>query len=137
MYFASCLGTLTKGGRALIYVWAKEQQLGTEKSTYLLQKKNEVSEIHSHLSMRRSNTLPIHHNRTNFQHDDVLVPWKMNMKTSSSNNSLNLASPETYLRFYHVFKKGELEKLCLKITDVSICRSFYDQGNWCVELQRK
>ena len=103
----------------------------------MLQKKTEVPEVNSHLSSQSGISLSVHRNRTNFQHNDVLVPWKLNVKTKSLNCVQSESHPETFLRFYHVFTNGELEKLCSKIPDVSICRSFYDQGNWCVELVRK
>lgn len=121
---------LRKGGRALIYVWAKEQQRGAKKSTYLLQRKNEKS------SCEQSNSnLPIHENRTDFKHVDVLVPWKLNPLTASLKAS-NIEE-KTYHRFYHVFVEGELESLCLQVPELDIVRSYYDQGNWCVDLIKK
>ena len=128
---------LVKGGRALIYVWAKEQQMGTKKSAYLLQKKSEVSRIQAYPTA----VLPVHENRTNFKHADIFVPWKL--YESSSNGKIPEISidpethPSTYFRFYHVFKEGELEYLCSKVSNISIYRSFYDQGNWCVELKKE
>jgi len=49
------------GGRALIYVWAKEQERGNKKSTYLLQQKGEVK-AKTDVSFSEA-VLPIHENR--------------------------------------------------------------------------
>lgn len=114
----------------MIYVWAKEQQRGAKKSTYLLQRKNDKPSC----EMSNSN-LPIHENRTDFKHVDVLVPWKLNPLTASLKASS--IEEKTYHRFYHVFVEGELESLCSQVPELDITRSYYDQGNWCVELTKK
>ena len=124
---------LSHGGRALIYVWAKEQQVGMIKSTYLLQKKSETFNT----AMFPTTILPVHENRTDFKHSDVLVPWKINTKTASSKHFENNENSNTFLRFYHVFRKGELDNLCSQVPNISVSRSFYDQGNWCVEIEKK
>ncbi|KAI9558419.1 hypothetical protein GHT06_015201 [Daphnia sinensis] len=124
---------LRKGGRALVYVWAKEQEIGKRKSTYLLQKKSNASraEVCPTPETYSEAVLPVHINRTDFKHADVLVPWSLNSKESTGTDT------PTYLRFYHVFKEGELDSLCSKISNISICRSYYDQGNWCIEFEKK
>jgi alkylated DNA repair protein alkB family protein 8 len=128
---------LLRGGRALVYVWAQEQQIGTEKSVYLRKKKSGVSRAAAYPSAG----LPVHENRTNFKCADILVPWKLSLQNSNykelENRENSKSCSSTYLRFYHVFKEGELEHLCLKVPNISICRSFYDQGNWCVEFKKE
>lgn len=42
-----------------------------------------------------------------------------------------------YKRYYHMFKRGELEDLVSEVPEVEIQESFYDHANWCVILQRK
>ena len=72
--------------------------------------------------------LPVHENRTNFKHNDLLVPWK------------NKSDEETFHRFYHVFEEGELESLmyeALGKDKMEIESLFYDQGNWCVIFVKK
>lgn len=143
---------LRPNGRALIYVWAKNQALQS-KSSYLLQNKRNhresVDEIDLNRMENKSNkenaieknqlnqsTLPIHTNRTEFEHTDILVPWKLkNSKRAGINGSCDQHSA-TFLRFYHVFEENELEKLCKQIESISIVKSYYDQGNWCVILQK-
>lgn len=128
------IGLLAKGGRALIYVWAKEQQRGEKKSTYLLQQKSEKPKQEP---VCDSTILPVHENRTDFKHADVLVPWKLNPKTPSLKESNQQEAAGSYLRYYHVFTEGELEALCAQVHDVDVTRSFYDQGNWCVEFKKR
>ncbi|XP_044254523.1 alkylated DNA repair protein alkB homolog 8 [Tribolium madens] len=124
---------LRVGGEALIYVWAKQQIKNDEKSTYMKQdrktRKKEVvgSVTTEEVCVGEGVTLPVHTNRANFAHSDVLVPWKLKGEEKS----------RTFLRFYHVFEEGELEKLCKKIENVSIVKSYYDQGNYCVEFVKK
>ncbi|XP_051169030.1 alkylated DNA repair protein alkB homolog 8 [Leptopilina boulardi] len=115
---------LKYGGKCLIYVWAKEQIKDSMQSTYL--KSNSKLET---LNFQREKkelfgiTLPIHENRTEFIHCDNLVPWKRK-------------DGDKFLRFYHVFQSGELEKLCSTFS-VDIEKSYYDQGNWCIILKKK
>jgi tRNA (uracil-5-)-methyltransferase TRM9 len=52
---------------------------------------------------------------------DIYVPWK-------HNNS----QKEIYQRYYHLFKKGELESLMEQV-GFKIADSGYDAGNWWVE----
>jgi len=128
-------GLLGKGGKALIYVWAKEQEHESKKSTYLLQQKNEKA-ISKGDSYCGSSILPVHENRTDFKHADVLVPWKLNPKTPSLKESTSSKEETSFLRYYHVFTEGELEALCAQVTDVTVVKSYYDQGNWCVVIEK-
>lgn len=164
-------------GRALIYVWAKNQALQS-KSTYLLQNKrfNRINDDEDDSTINTAAgcemdaaaaatatminklqidentkhndvfTLPIHTNRTEFEHTDILVPWKLKKPTKQSNsngtsmaeNQSSPSQPQTFLRFYHVFDEGELERMCQQFsTLISIEKSYYDQGNWCVIFQKQ
>lgn len=136
---------LTKSGRALIYVWAKNQEVKT-KSSYLRQNKknnrpSNDEEIETTLQQTNfndtdavGNGLPIHTNRTQFAHQDILVPWKL--KKSGSNATEPVTTCETFLRFYHVFEENELESLCEEIQEIKVIHSYYDQGNWCVIFKK-
>lgn len=132
-------------GRALIYVWAKNQALKTT-SSYLRQNKRnnrkndeEPPESQEKTAQNISSTvdglsLPVHTNRTQFEHTDILVPWKLkNLKLSESDS---VEQPPTFLRFYHVFEENELENLCKRFANITIEKSYYDQGNWCVIFQK-
>uniref|UniRef100_A0A182Y9F9 Fe2OG dioxygenase domain-containing protein n=1 Tax=Anopheles stephensi TaxID=30069 RepID=A0A182Y9F9_ANOST len=138
---------LRPGGKALIYVWAKNQEANAKKSSYLRQNKhnNKPSTQNDPESAQEGSpmvqtenvnvgatdcTLPVHTNRTQFQHQDLLVPWKL--RTSET------IEKTTFLRYYHVFEEHELEKLCLdSVGQITLVESYYDQGNWCVVLEKK
>lgn len=131
---------LTVGGRALIYVWAKNQARDNRQSSYLRQNKRNTKEITTETSIDGTGSmvqyvagLPVHTNRTQFAHQDMLVPWKLKENKSDETTEV---TEETYLRFYHVFEEHELENLCADVQDAHIVRSYYDQGNWCVVLQK-
>lgn len=141
---------LRPSGRALIYVWAKNQAL-KNKSSYLRQnKRNNRSNVADDDNIDADNavvndvndanvhSLPIHTNRTQFKHSDILVPWKLKAGegTNPTENSNNSDSPKTYLRYYHVFEENELEQLCSSFSNISIVKSYYDQGNWCVIIEK-
>lgn len=142
------------GGRALIYVWAKNQEQNKKPSSYLMQNKNadKVKESNDVTHSIKLNgccddnvhqkcetnsqpineiSLPVHVNRTQFKYEDMLVPWKLKPKGKEY-----VEDVPTFLRFYHVFCKGELETLCEKIPGNKIIETYYDQGNWCVILEK-
>lgn len=122
---------LRKGGRALITVWAKDQT----KSNYLLKsKQDQVNETQAETQITVGGVnLPVHENRTQFKHQDLLVPWKLR---KVSENKLSNNPENTLLRYYHVFEEGELDELC-KQANFTIENSFYEEGNWCVVCKKK
>lgn len=62
------------------------------------------------------------------------MPWKLKEKKEGQANAD--AEGNTFLRFYHVFEENELEELCRKVDDISIVKSYHDQGNWCVIFEK-
>lgn len=128
---------LVKGGTGLIYVWAKDQQRENKKSTYLLQHQNKAVVDRSQAETATFKiddneiNLPVHRNRTQFSHTNVLVPWKLKQKEIPQDQQ------KVFLRYYHVFEDGELEQLCSEVSDIEIVKSFYDQGNHCVIIKKK
>ena len=156
--------------KALIYAWAKEQEKDLIPSSYLKQRSQKNISISAVTSTQKSSTvtsenscetqfplvLPVHKNRTNFEHTDLLVPWKTTITETSSNcanednqiGSFNMSERQTSQqlqndksktlhRFYHVFEEGELEQLILSIPNLLIEKSYYDQGNWCVIFRKR
>lgn len=124
---------LKTGGRALIYVWAKEQK----SSNYINSKKIADEECYDNsyphnqapssvAFITENDILPIHSNRTQFQHKDLLVPWNIRLKDTEET---------CHLRYYHVFEENELDKLCVEL-GAEILNSYYDDGNWCVEIKK-
>ncbi|KAH8299627.1 hypothetical protein KR044_003649, partial [Drosophila immigrans] len=134
---------LRPGGRALVYVWAKDQRKNDKKSAYLRQNKAVNKERTTEQAQRQKLAqqmegmeleqqqqpvpvaLPVHTNRTEFQQQDVYVPWK----TKDEHRT-------TFLRYYHVFEEQELEQLVSQLHGVVLRRSYYDQGNHCVIFER-
>lgn len=139
---------LKPGGRGLIYVWAKNQEADFRKSSYLRQNKENNRRISKksdgneeekketkEVQIEKLNdgiTLPVHTNRTQFAHQDVLVPWKLKGKSQVQSND----ETKTFLRYYHVFNEGELETICKEVTSIRVIKSYYDQGNWCVIFEK-
>jgi alkylated DNA repair protein alkB family protein 8 len=153
---------LRPGGRALIYVWAKDQAWHNTLSSYLKQdRKNRNKDYNSQLKCVPQHnvdkfagtiinevsgqfpSLPIHTNRTQFQHQDLLVPWKLKpaaktepeQKREESDFEKGSLEVPTFYRYYHVFEEGELEHLCT-VKGAKVVHTYYDQGNWCVMLER-
>lgn len=117
---------LKPNGKCLIYVWAIEQEKNSAQTAYLkystTKKKNKT--FSKEKLTEYGITLPVHENRTQFMSTDMLVPWKRK-------------GGGDFLRFYHVFKEGELTQLCSEVPTFTIKNVYYDQGNWCVILQKK
>lgn len=171
---------LRPGGRALIYVWAMEQEYNKRKSKYLKVKracKSEVEDLNSdavketgdkgsqssvypnegvtqfkgrccNVNEAIHSKLPIHTNRTSFDSQDLLVPWhlkdgaKKNAGHTKPHQSLETSarnpqgiSPVLH-RYYHVFCERELELACKDLDGIKLQESYYDQGNWCVVLEK-
>ena len=126
------LRVLRTSGKALIYVWAKHQKVEDKKSVYA-----EKTEKRAGIQPGAANTasatatnysfLPIHDYGAQFSHNDTLVPWISGPSAT-----------EVHHRYYHVFDDNELVTLVKELEDESctILDSYYDQGNWCVQLQK-
>ncbi|NXT50281.1 ALKB8 protein, partial [Pluvianellus socialis] len=90
--------------------------------------------------------LPVHTNRTSFHSQDLLVPWHLKggakKKGESGGTVFHAGSKESqelspvFHRYYHVFCEGELEAACRSLDCVRVQKSYYDQGNWCVVLEK-
>ncbi|XP_018591693.1 alkylated DNA repair protein alkB homolog 8 isoform X3 [Scleropages formosus] len=156
---------LKPGGKALLYVWALEQEYNRQKSKYLKERgvgpvegvepgsvgqmdTTAARTVGTSSSAAKSSQpeLSIHRNRTAFGSQDLLVPWHLRggvQKEGQEPSHIGekgalLASGSTpvYHRYYHVFREGELEELCRKVRNATIETSYYDQGNWCVILEK-
>ena len=161
------LRLLKPGGRALIYVWAMEQKHKNVKSHYVSKKNESCllsepnSETAEETTKQRSDETCLlespteefisrHVNRTPFAQQDLFVPWQRKGKPEKA--TANDAPPEkeisiesggtkspgeTFYRFYHVFREGELEQLCVEASaEIDIVDSYFDDGNWCVVVQK-
>ncbi|XP_066555394.1 alkylated DNA repair protein alkB homolog 8 [Amia ocellicauda] len=96
---------------------------------------------------KNRSTLSVHRNRTAFHSQDLLVPWHLKggsqqskgvgKSSESPAGSKASESSPVFHRYYHVFCEGELENLCQKAENITVRSSYYDQGNWCVILEKK
>ncbi|XP_074599247.1 tRNA (carboxymethyluridine(34)-5-O)-methyltransferase alkbh8-like [Brevipalpus obovatus] len=126
---------LRPGGTCLIYVWAMEQERGGTKSKYMQKSTNSATNAgtrgaeNTPKEERYHGSLPIHTNRTQFKHQDLLVPWKLKADKGSDQKE--------YLRYYHIFKEGELESLLEKISGTELIQQYFDQGNWCIVFKKQ
>ncbi|XP_052003424.1 alkylated DNA repair protein alkB homolog 8-like isoform X1 [Xyrauchen texanus] len=172
---------LKVGGKALIYVWAMEQEYKNQKSKYLKENKHQEENMVPRTSLdngqelktqennsyrqeehdgNMSSDMPrieessgnatqprihVHTNRTAFLSQDLLVPWHLKGNQDKNNGDASgstkvpvdkTSQGSVYHRYYHVFQLGELEELCSAVTGVKVLRSYHDQGNWCVELEK-
>lgn len=171
---------LRPGGKALIYVWALEQEYNKKKSKYLREnrlsqgRKEDISNdtsvqgllVEQMLDVGNQDSacsapsvnafqkggcnsrkvtnsrLPVHTNRTSFHSQDLLVPWHLKGNPGKDKPTEPFGPVEShdpspvFHRYYHVFREGELEAACQTLNNVSILQSYYDQGNWCVILQK-
>ncbi|CAG0922449.1 unnamed protein product [Notodromas monacha] len=143
------LRILKPGAKGLVYVWAKEQELKNLKSYYLkTRKKNKpisesvpvVEEIFARCEVSSGTVkLPVHKNRSNFKHSDLLVPWtlkKMEDGGFDKPEELNESS-KIHHRFYHVFSRGELFRLAETVEGLVIDDVYYEEGNWCLVFSKK
>ena len=61
----------------------------------------------------------------------------LNQDRKGSNVSQTSDDPSQHLRYYHVFREGELVDLIEKHVDnLHIIRSYYDHANWCVIAEK-
>lgn len=56
--------------------------------------------------------------------NDYLIPWEDKRKKITSQ------------RFYHLFEKGEFEKLLSKFSNIKIINSKYDKDNWNIIIEK-
>ena len=66
---------------------------------------------------------------------------RTSLSAASSNDSLhsesNCGGSQTYHRYYHVFKEGELDYLINTYVDnLHIINSYYDHANWCIVAEK-
>lgn len=83
-----------------------------------------------------------------------MVPWHLQPKYQTPSKSteqdddpalrtakedqLHKLGYRTYQRYYHVFKKGELNELLVQSgVPVTVIEDYYDHENWCVIATKK
>ncbi|XP_030836326.1 uncharacterized protein LOC580052 [Strongylocentrotus purpuratus] len=75
--------------------------------------------------------------RCNHQDERSKTPEGQVQKEEDKTNPKNPADASLYLRYYHVFKEGELTDLIERnIENLHIVKSYYDHANWCVVAEK-
>lgn len=101
------------GGEGLIYVWAFEH--GDESVS-----------------------------KKKFTEQDNFVPWHLHFKYEKDLENIDHTDAKVdlekksviYNRYYHVFKKGELDLLLQAHPNIEIISSFYDKENWACRVKK-
>lgn len=107
---------LRAGGRAILYVWALERPSVPEP--------------------RRGNNGKKMLSRR-FDSQDMFVPWHMRRRKKGATSDKILGDTEDiYMRYYHVYTKGELEQELAEVPGASIIESYYDHQNWCAIVEK-
>jgi tRNA (uracil-5-)-methyltransferase TRM9 len=102
----SLLNTLKSSGQALVYVWALEQE-----------------------SSRRG--------WSEQDEQDVMVPWvtRGSKKSASGAEMQNVTHDKTYHRYYHLYRKNELEENIVAAGG-RIVEAGYEKDNWWAVASR-
>lgn len=106
--------TIKVGGKALIYVWAMEQD----------EKKFDKQDIFVPWNLQKkydekNKKMP---NLDTEKPEDVEINEQKNTKV--------------YKRYYHVFYENELEKLLEEVKNIKTLKSYFDHANWAVILEK-
>ncbi|CAG5102193.1 Oidioi.mRNA.OKI2018_I69.chr1.g186.t1.cds [Oikopleura dioica] len=113
---------LRPGGKAMVTSWAMEQTNEEGKASNYAKKENSAKSPNSA-------HLPIHKARTNFEAQDVLVPFKGSKEGKSTD-------PAAKHRFYHVFIEGEMKSLAQEAGCFQEIKEVYDDGNYVLFLRK-
>uniref|UniRef100_A0AC34QH53 Alkylated DNA repair protein alkB homolog 8 n=1 Tax=Panagrolaimus sp. JU765 TaxID=591449 RepID=A0AC34QH53_9BILA len=113
---------LAPGGKACVTVWSFDQKVDGKDSMYNQMRSTRIQEQHSG---DNSKTLVIH-DGTEFTQKDMLVPWQKADKLTE----------KPVFRFYHLFDWGELDSIIESVSDLKICDSYYEEGNYIVIFEK-
>mmetsp|Transcript_12537 Transcript_12537/g.18944 ORF Transcript_12537/g.18944 Transcript_12537/m.18944 type:complete len:275 (+) Transcript_12537:46-870(+) len=82
-------------------------------------------------------------NGRKFEKQDTLVPWHLHVKHQNDQDKEKIEKlPKDqngrtiFERFYHVFKKGELDALCEATGQCEIVSSVWDVDNWNIVIKK-
>jgi len=70
--------------------------------------------------------------------DEVTTSGRTSTETDvdSQNTTLVEQGYQTFQRYYHVFKRGELSELFAGVQGAKVLEEFYDHENWCVLAEK-
>ncbi|KAI4725914.1 S-adenosyl-L-methionine-dependent methyltransferase [Aureobasidium sp. EXF-10728] len=124
------LDTLNANGKALLYVWALEQKdsrrgwdEGNQQDTmvpWVMREKKEKQKK----------------DRKQQNKGDATQQQVSAEQTQTTGTSLEPAGDKTFYRYYHLYRKGELEEN-IELAGGTIVEAGYDRDNWWAICQRK
>jgi alkylated DNA repair protein alkB family protein 8 len=124
-FLKGLLKILVPGGKAIVTVWATEQENMKKVAKWEPLLQTEDGEEGK---------------------NDYLVPWHLPMhrvEAAAAAQSAAEAAVDTgknalvFRRYYHLFEPGELEGLVEQVSGAAVVKGFYDKDNWCVVFERK
>lgn len=151
---------LAPGGRALVTVWATEQE-GMEKKLAKWQPLGKGEDTPSLMETVGDGRRPVESAGTPTQlpedvaaapaaasmdfldpSQDYLVPWHLPRHRADAAAAAcsaaevdNIKNTLVFKRYYHLFRPGELEGLVAGVAGCSVVQAFYDKDNWCVVFE--
>jgi len=123
-FLEGLLKILVPGGKAIVTVWATEQENMKKVAKWEPLSQTEDGEEGK---------------------NDYLVPWHLPMHRAealAASQSAAEAAVDTgknalvFRRYYHLFEHGELEGLVEQVSGAAVVEEFYDKDNWCVVFER-
>lgn len=113
------LRVVKPGSKICVTVWSMDQS----QSEYAKMRGNKddvaAAPAVSSEETQTTNRLKVHDGK-DFEQQDVLVPWTIDQKG------------ETFLRYYHVFREGEAEKLIESVQGCKLISVEKEQGNYII-----
>ncbi|KAG9649338.1 S-adenosyl-L-methionine-dependent methyltransferase, partial [Aureobasidium melanogenum] len=125
------LDTLNSNGKALLYVWALEQKDSRRGWDEGNQQDTMVPWV-----MREKKEKQKKGRKQQNKGDAVQQPEASAGQTQTTGTSLEPAGDKTFYRYYHLYRKGELEQN-IELAGGTIVEAGYDRDNWWAICQRK
>lgn len=136
---AELASILAPGGRAIVTVWATEQEN--------MKKVAKWQPLAQGKGRSRSDAAQAQEDGgADGEGNDYLVPWHLPLHRAEAAavSAKSVADAEmdvgknalVFKRYYHLFGPEELEGLVARVPGVSVVDSFYDRDNWCVVFRK-
>ena len=118
LLIAETMRIVKRGGEALFYAWALEQEAGG---------------VSGHRFEGQDVLVPFHFRTNNL----ALVVYNPDRWSAARHGVADpVKKAVVYQRYCHVYREGELPGLFRGLAGVEVIESYYDAGNWCVRARR-
>jgi SAM-dependent methyltransferase len=140
---------LVPGGRALVTVWATEQENMDKVAKWepiAVPVDSGEGVFAEGTGTGTPHAATAYNNAAAVGGQDYLVPWHLPLHraeaaaaagATATSNVDAAKNALVFRRFYHLFAPGELESLVERVPGAEVVDSFYDKDNWCVVFRRK